>query len=77
MTNNDFNISVDELKEFSELHGEEVGKALEKHGGIEGLASKLHTSITSGLSGDETDLAKRKELFGENWIAPKDAKTFL
>ncbi|KAL1007809.1 hypothetical protein UPYG_G00091870 [Umbra pygmaea] len=34
-------------------------------------------SLQTGLSGDLTDLVKRKEAFGENLIPPKKPKTFL
>ncbi len=33
--------------------------------------------IPTGLDGDATDLDKRKEVFGQNLIPPKKAKTFL
>ena len=34
-------------------------------------------SVSSGLSGNPTDLEKRRQVFGQNFIPPKKAKTFL
>lgn len=43
-----------------------------------GLPSSPSPSLpTLGLSGNPTDLEKRRQVFGQNFIPPKKAKTFL
>jgi Ca2+ transporting ATPase len=41
------------------------------------LVTELRSSSRDGLTGEEGDLANRREVFGQNWIAPKDSKSFL
>uniref|UniRef100_A0A8C7GD52 Calcium-transporting ATPase n=1 Tax=Oncorhynchus kisutch TaxID=8019 RepID=A0A8C7GD52_ONCKI len=73
-----FGVSVMELRELMELRGSEaVVKIQEEYGDMDGLCQRLKTSPTEGLSGDATDLDKRKEVYGENLIPPKKPKTFL
>uniref|UniRef100_A0A6Q2X9K3 Calcium-transporting ATPase n=1 Tax=Esox lucius TaxID=8010 RepID=A0A6Q2X9K3_ESOLU len=74
----DFGVSVMELRGLMELRGgEAVVKIQEDYGDMDGLCQRLKTSPTEGLSGDVTDLEKRKEAFGQNLIPPKKPKTFL
>ncbi|KAJ7994453.1 hypothetical protein DPEC_G00249420 [Dallia pectoralis] len=74
----DFRVSVMELRGLMELRGSEaVVKVQEDYGDMVGLCQRLKTSPTEGLSGDLTDLEKRKEVFGQNLIPPKKPKTFL
>ncbi|XP_055725896.1 plasma membrane calcium-transporting ATPase 2 isoform X5 [Salvelinus fontinalis] len=73
-----FGVSVMELRELMELRGSEaVVKIQEDYGDMDGLCQRLKTSPTEGLTGDVTDLDKRKEVYGENLIPPKKPKTFL
>ncbi|XP_036840163.1 plasma membrane calcium-transporting ATPase 2 isoform X1 [Oncorhynchus mykiss] len=73
-----FGVSVMELRELMELRGSEaVVKIQEEYGDMDGLCQRLKTSPTEGLTGDATDLDKRKEVYGENLIPPKKPKTFL
>ncbi|XP_064823510.1 plasma membrane calcium-transporting ATPase 2 isoform X2 [Oncorhynchus masou masou] len=73
-----FGVSVMELRELMELRGSEaVVKIQEEYGDMDGLCQRLRTSPTEGLTGDATDLDKRKEVYGENLIPPKKPKTFL
>uniref|UniRef100_A0A3P9I1H2 Calcium-transporting ATPase n=1 Tax=Oryzias latipes TaxID=8090 RepID=A0A3P9I1H2_ORYLA len=74
----DFGCSVMDLRSLMELRGTEgVVKLQEDYGGVEGLCKRLKTSPTEGLVGVQTDLDKRKEIFGKNLIPPKKPKTFL
>ncbi|XP_074499476.1 plasma membrane calcium-transporting ATPase 2 isoform X4 [Sebastes fasciatus] len=73
-----FGCSVMELRSLMELRGTEaVVKLQEDYTGIEGLCKRLKTSPTEGLAGTQTDLDKRKEIYGKNLIPPKKPKTFL
>ncbi|XP_043976833.1 plasma membrane calcium-transporting ATPase 2 isoform X2 [Gambusia affinis] len=73
-----FGCSVMELRSLMELRGTEaVVKLQEDYGAVEGLCKRLKTSPTEGLAGVQTDLDKRRELFGKNLIPPKKPKTFL
>ncbi|XP_041747788.1 plasma membrane calcium-transporting ATPase 2 isoform X10 [Coregonus clupeaformis] len=73
-----FGVSVMELRGLMELRGgEAVVKIQEDYGDMDGLCQRLKTSPTEGLTGDVTDLDKRKEVYGENLIPPKKPKTFL
>ncbi|XP_037649878.1 plasma membrane calcium-transporting ATPase 2 isoform X8 [Sebastes umbrosus] len=73
-----FGCSVMELRSLMELRGTEaVVKLQEDYTGIEGLCKRLKTSPTEGLAGTQTDLDKRKEIYGKNLIPPKTPKTFL
>ncbi|XP_039504611.1 plasma membrane calcium-transporting ATPase 2 isoform X1 [Pimephales promelas] len=73
-----FGCSLMELRTLMELRGTEaVVKIQEDYGGVEGMCQRLKTSPTEGLTGDATDLDKRKEVFGQNLIPPKKPKTFL
>ncbi|KAM4741714.1 plasma membrane calcium-transporting ATPase 2 isoform 3-T3 [Anableps anableps] len=73
-----FGCSVMELRSLMELRGTEaVVKLQEDYGAVEGLCKRLKTSPTEGLAGVQTDLDKRREIFGKNLIPPKKPKTFL
>ncbi|XP_068568422.1 plasma membrane calcium-transporting ATPase 2 isoform X8 [Cebidichthys violaceus] len=73
-----FGCSVMELRSLMELRGPEaVVKLQEDYAGVEGLCKRLKTSPTEGFPGAQTDLDKRKEIFGKNLIPPKKPKTFL
>nr|XP_015814577.2 plasma membrane calcium-transporting ATPase 2 isoform X6 [Nothobranchius furzeri] len=73
-----FGCTVMELRSLMELRGAEAKHKLqEDYGEVEGLCKRLKTSPTEGLAGVQTDLDKRKEIFGKNLIPPKKPKTFL
>uniref|UniRef100_UPI0037E95185 plasma membrane calcium-transporting ATPase 3b isoform X3 n=1 Tax=Semicossyphus pulcher TaxID=241346 RepID=UPI0037E95185 len=74
----DFGVTVEELRELMELRGTDaLQKIQESYGDTEGLCQRLQSSTTEGLSGDPTDLDRRSQTFGQNFIPPKKPKTFL
>uniref|UniRef100_A0A673XS21 Calcium-transporting ATPase n=1 Tax=Salmo trutta TaxID=8032 RepID=A0A673XS21_SALTR len=74
----DFGVTVEELRDLMELRGgEAIQKIQEAYGDSEGLATKLLTNTIDGLSGDQADLDRRSKSFGQNFIPPKQPKTFL
>ncbi|XP_029292014.1 plasma membrane calcium-transporting ATPase 3b isoform X2 [Cottoperca gobio] len=74
----DFGATVMELTELMELRGTDaLQKIQENYGDTEGLCQRLQSSTTEGLSGDPADLERRYQAFGQNFIPPKKAKTFL
>ncbi|XP_017328879.1 plasma membrane calcium-transporting ATPase 1 isoform X1 [Ictalurus punctatus] len=74
----DFGCTLQELRLLMELRGTEgVQRIQECYGDIQGLCSRLKSSPIDGLSINADDLARRKELFGKNFIPPKKPKTFL
>jgi hypothetical protein len=46
-------------------------------GGVRGLCQKLGTHPVNGLKNNESDLVRRREVFGENVMSVKPAKTYL
>ncbi|XP_061114995.1 plasma membrane calcium-transporting ATPase 3 isoform X1 [Conger conger] len=73
-----FGVSLDELRTLMELRGAEaLQKIQETYGDTGGLCRNLRTSATEGLSDNPADLEKRREVFGQNFIPPKQPKTFL
>ncbi|XP_034151824.1 plasma membrane calcium-transporting ATPase 3b isoform X1 [Esox lucius] len=74
----EFGATLEELRELMELRGgEAIQKIEELYGDTEGLASRLLTNTTDGLSGDQAELDRRIEAFGQNFIPPKKPKTFI
>ncbi|XP_027135191.1 plasma membrane calcium-transporting ATPase 3 isoform X2 [Larimichthys crocea] len=74
----DFGVSVEDLRGLMELRSAEaVGKIQDTYGDVQGLCRRLKTSPIEGLSGNPVDLEKRHALYGQNFIPPKKAKTFL
>ncbi|KAM8916536.1 plasma membrane calcium-transporting ATPase 2-like isoform 4-T9 [Spinachia spinachia] len=74
----DFGVTVMELRELMELRSAEaVSKIKEAHGDVQGICRRLKTSPIEGLSGNPVDLEKRHASYGQNFIPPKKAKTFL
>ncbi|CAH8315409.1 unnamed protein product [Eruca vesicaria subsp. sativa] len=68
-----YDICADELGSIVESHDV---KKLKFHGGADGLASKLKTSPTEGLSTDTKSLSQRQDLFGINKFAESELKSF-
>ncbi|XP_077435124.1 plasma membrane calcium-transporting ATPase 4-like isoform X5 [Vanacampus margaritifer] len=74
----DFGMTVSDLRELMELRsGEAVNKIRDDYGDVQGICKRLKTSPIEGLSGNPVDLEKRHAAFGQNFIPPKKAKTFL
>ncbi|KFO55024.1 Plasma membrane calcium-transporting ATPase 4 [Corvus brachyrhynchos] len=74
----DFGCSMVELRNFMELRSAEaVARLNDSYGGVQNVCKRLKTSPVEGLSGNPTDLEKRRQVFGQNFIPPKKAKTFL
>ncbi|KAG9335160.1 hypothetical protein JZ751_005633 [Albula glossodonta] len=73
-----FGATLEELRVLMELRGAEaLQKIQESYSDTEGLCRLLRTSPTEGLSDNPADLEKRRETFGQNFIPPKQPKTFL
>ncbi|XP_061665450.1 plasma membrane calcium-transporting ATPase 3b isoform X7 [Syngnathoides biaculeatus] len=74
----DFGVTLKELRELMEFRGgEALQKIQDSYGDTDGLCQRLQSSTTDGLSGDPTDLERRCQAFGQNFIPPKKPKTFL
>uniref|UniRef100_UPI00398E367E plasma membrane calcium-transporting ATPase 1-like isoform X1 n=1 Tax=Pristiophorus japonicus TaxID=55135 RepID=UPI00398E367E len=74
----EFGITVADLRGLMELRsGEAVTKIHDTYGDVHDICRRLKTSPVEGLSGNPADLDKRKQVFGQNFIPPKKAKTFL
>ncbi|XP_069798297.1 plasma membrane calcium-transporting ATPase 1-like isoform X1 [Narcine bancroftii] len=74
----EFGCTVGDLRSLMELRsGEAVNKIHETYGDVQDICRRLKTSPVEGLSGSPADLDKRKLVFGQNFIPPKKAKTFL
>uniref|UniRef100_A0A8C5JHA6 Calcium-transporting ATPase n=1 Tax=Junco hyemalis TaxID=40217 RepID=A0A8C5JHA6_JUNHY len=74
----DFGCSLVELRNLMELRSAEaVARINDSYGGVQNVCKRLKTSPVEGLSGNPTDLEKRRQAFGQNFIPPKKAKTFL
>ncbi|XP_010549278.1 PREDICTED: calcium-transporting ATPase 1, chloroplastic [Tarenaya hassleriana] len=68
-----FEICPDELGSIVEGHDV---KKLKIHGGVEGVAEKLSTTITSGIDTSEDLLSRRKEIYGSNKFTESPARGF-
>uniref|UniRef100_A0A8D0G9H9 Calcium-transporting ATPase n=1 Tax=Sphenodon punctatus TaxID=8508 RepID=A0A8D0G9H9_SPHPU len=74
----DFGCSVVDLRSLMELRSSEaVTRINDTYGGVQNICKRLKTSPVEGLSGNPADLEKRRQVFGQNFIPPKKAKTFL
>ncbi|XP_035015002.1 plasma membrane calcium-transporting ATPase 3b isoform X1 [Hippoglossus stenolepis] len=74
----DFGVTVQELRELMELRGgEALVKIQDSYGDTDGLCQRLQSNTTDGLSGDPADMERRHQAYGQNFIPPKKAKTFL
>ncbi|KAL1541478.1 Calcium-transporting ATPase 10, plasma membrane-type [Salvia divinorum] len=69
----DFGISSEELVAISKEHDLSL---LQRNGGVKGLAEKLKSNQDNGVSGDESDLIKRKNAFGSNTYPRKKGRSF-
>ncbi|CAO2621372.1 Plasma membrane calcium-transporting ATPase 3 [Lemmus lemmus] len=73
-----FGCTLAELRNLMELRGAEaLQKIQEAYGDVSGLCRRLKTSPTEGLADNTNDLEKRRQIYGQNFIPPKQPKTFL
>ncbi|VVB16277.1 unnamed protein product [Arabis nemorensis] len=70
----DFGIGPEQLLIMSKDHN--VG-SLQEYGGAQGLSNLLKTNPEKGISGDDDDLLKRKNIYGSNTYPRKKGKGFL
>ncbi|KAK4749434.1 hypothetical protein SAY87_026883 [Trapa incisa] len=68
-----FQICAEELGSIVEGHDI---KKFKFHGGVDGIAKKLSTSTTSGLTTDSDLLDRRQEIFGINKFAESESRSF-
>ncbi|XP_017947020.1 plasma membrane calcium-transporting ATPase 4 isoform X2 [Xenopus tropicalis] len=74
----DFGCTIMDLRELMELRSAEaVNRIRDTYGGVHNICRRLKTSPVEGLSGNPSDLERRRQIFGKNFIPPKKAKTFL
>ncbi|KAK6923960.1 hypothetical protein RJ641_010160 [Dillenia turbinata] len=69
-----FQICADELGAIVEGHDI---KRLKLHGGVEGVAEKLSTSLTNGLSTHDDKLNCRQEIYGINKFTEPQTRSFF
>ncbi|XP_066565957.1 plasma membrane calcium-transporting ATPase 3b isoform X6 [Amia ocellicauda] len=73
-----FGATLEELRGIMELRGgEAIQKIQDSYGDVSVLCRRLKSSPTEGLSDNPADLDKRRQVYGQNFIPPKKAKTFL
>ncbi|KAM7507194.1 hypothetical protein LguiA_017647 [Lonicera macranthoides] len=68
-----FQICADELGSIVEGHDP---KKLRFHGGVAGIADKLATSTTNGLSVDNDALSRRQKIYGMNKFTEAEGRSF-
>ena len=71
-----FGLSPGDLRALMGKRKERMVAALEEEGGTAGLMEKLKT-CPEGLVGDEADLKRRRQVFGQNWIPVAKSKSFF
>ena len=69
-------LSPGDLRALMGKRKEGMVAALEDKGGTAGLMEKLKT-CPEGLTRDESDLKRRREVFGQNWIPAAKSRSFL
>ncbi|KAI4327354.1 hypothetical protein L6164_019826 [Bauhinia variegata] len=68
-----YDICADELGSIVEGHDV---KKLKFHGGVNGIAEKIRTSTTDGLSIDSDSLNKRQQIYGINKFTESEVRSF-
>ncbi|KAL6622532.1 hypothetical protein ACP70R_032411 [Stipagrostis hirtigluma subsp. patula] len=68
-----FQICADELGSIVEGHD---SKKLITHGGVDGIAAKLATSKTDGLSTAEDSIKRRQDIYGINKFTESEVRSF-
>ena len=71
-----FGLDPDDLRALMGKRKEGMVAALKDKGGTAGLMEKLKT-CPEGLTRDENDLKRRREVFGQNWILAAKSRSFL
>lgn len=67
-----FNVKLNDLKDLMQKKGHEALEQINRDfGGLEGLARRLDTSLTSGIDDKPEKIAQRVSLYGRNDIPPK------
>ncbi|KAM1016509.1 hypothetical protein ACFX13_046937 [Malus domestica] len=69
----DYGIALDQLVTLTR---ENNITALQQYGGIKGISALLKSNVEKGIRGDETDVVKRKEVFGSNTYPRKKGRSF-
>uniref|UniRef100_A0AC34RMA0 Cation-transporting P-type ATPase N-terminal domain-containing protein n=1 Tax=Panagrolaimus sp. JU765 TaxID=591449 RepID=A0AC34RMA0_9BILA len=78
MADNDYQISLAELRKLMELRGKEaLAKINTDYGGVQGLCQKLKTDPNHGISSDKSNLERRRAIYGKNEIPLAPSKSFL
>lgn len=73
-----FSVKLNELKDLMQLKGTDAANRLNtSHGGLEGLAAKLGTSLLTGLDDSPPSIEKRVNVYGRNEIPPKAPKSIF
>lgn len=70
----DYGIGLEQLASMTRDH---KFSALQQYGGVKGLSNMLKTNLERGISGDETDILKRRNTFGSNTYPQKKGRSFL
>ncbi|XP_052592950.1 plasma membrane calcium-transporting ATPase 4 isoform X5 [Peromyscus californicus insignis] len=74
----EFGCTLMDLRKLMELRAADAVTQISAHyGSVQNICERLKTSPVEGLSGNPTDLEKRRLVFGQNVIPPKKPKTFL
>ncbi|XP_036057667.1 plasma membrane calcium-transporting ATPase 4 isoform X1 [Onychomys torridus] len=74
----EFGCTLMDLRKLMELRSTDAVTQINAHyGDVQNICERLKTSPVKGLSGNLTDLEKRRLVFGQNVIPPKKPKTFL
>lgn len=67
-----FNVKLNDLKDLMQKKGHEALEQINRNfGGLEGLARRLDTNLTSGIDDKPEKIAQRVSLYGRNDIPPK------
>lgn len=67
-----FKVKLNDLKDLMQKKGHEALEQINRDfGGLEGLARRLDTSLTSGIDDKPEKIAQRVSLYGRNDIPPK------
>ncbi|KAI8015115.1 Calcium-transporting ATPase 8, plasma membrane-type [Camellia lanceoleosa] len=69
----DYSIDQEHLTSVTSVHD---FSALERYGGVKGLADMLKTNVEKGIDGDDVDLLKRLNAFGSNTYPQKKGWSF-
>ncbi|KRY99898.1 Plasma membrane calcium-transporting ATPase 3, partial [Trichinella zimbabwensis] len=72
-----YECTVEELRLLMDYRGTEArDKIVQDYGDMKELCRRLKTSPTHGLS-DPSDIERRRQIFGANYIPPQKPKAFL